>query len=279
MAKPKRMSEIFTSSSDKNASTALPTTTPPYSSEGPTLPIVGIAKKSNVQQVDAKTSKKRKAQDQSSNTVTTNSPPTVHPSLYTPWILLPVELLKLLESQTRLRGTQNVIPIVFTKNQNVKTGINRLKMLLGVSPNTASTIETRDAMNHKDLVIAISAQGDGTTKLVGIVDMTRRIVASGNSDEKAGKEIETWLMYTVLTSIKAERRAKNKTKEVEDTQETQEEEAFEPMEIDKQEDTDKNVEMRKVPVLTVWMTKKRIPEFRDAFGEQSFQVQRHEDLD
>lgn len=172
-----------------------------------------------------------------------------------------------------MRGLENIVPIVFTKNQNVKAGINRLKMLLGASPNNASTIETRDAMKQKDMAIAVSAQGDGTTKLVGIVDMARRIVALEKDNAKAEKETDTWWMYTTLTSIMTERRTKPNDKEVQESQESQEEEAFEPMDIDGQDDANKKrVEMRKVPVLTVWMTKKRIPELQEAFGEQSFQV-------
>jgi hypothetical protein len=57
--------------------------------------------------------------------------------------------------------------------------------------------------------------------------------------------------------------------------ETQEEEAFEPMDIDAphQEKPQDTKTTRKVPVLTFWMTRKRIPAFKEAFGEQTFTVQ------
>ena len=43
------------------------------------------------------------------------------------------------------------------------------------------------------------------------------------------------------------------------------------MEMENGED---GVQLRKVPVLTVWMTRKKIPAFKNAFGEQTFPVQK-----
>jgi len=290
MREPKRMSEIFTSSSEKDVNTTTVTATPSYSSEGPTLPIIG-AIDGAVKGVDPeKLEKKRMAQEGIVGTITKKpsqpqSTPTIHPSLYEPWTRLPAELRKLLETQKYLRGTQNVIPVAFSKNQNVKSGINKLKTYLGAYKDLASTIDIPDALKSDDLIIAVSAQGEGTTKLVGIVDMTRRVVAPNGKDEGNGK-VEPWWMYTMLTSLEIERKIKSPeavskgSKEAKKPEVSQEEEeAFEPMEIDEHEAqamaTEKDlIETKKVPVLTIWMTRKKIPAFRNAFGEQAFPVQK-----
>jgi hypothetical protein len=182
-----------------------------------------------------------------------------------------------------MRATNNVVPVVFSKNQNVKSGINRLKTLLGAHQDPASTIEKPDALKEDDVIIAISAQGEGTTKLVGIVDMVRRIVAPTGKEHDNNAKEETWWMYTVLTSVEVDRKIKtvrpldkNNT-DVEKTHSTQDEEAFESIHLHgryAQELSARNDTMpkRKVPVITVWMTKKRIAVFRNAFGEQTFAV-------
>lgn len=291
MGNPKRMSEVFASSSEKDANTTTVTATPPYSSEGPTLPIIGALDGAPKVAETVKSGKKRKAQHGDAGIATKKpsqpqSPPTIHPSLYEPWTRLPTELRKLLETQKHLRGTQNVIPVVFSKNQNVKSGINRLKTYLGAYKDPASTIDMPDALKAEDTVIAVSAQGEGTTKLVGIVDMVRRIVAPSGKEEGNGK-VEPWWMYTMLTSVEVERRPKapetvgkgaEEAKKSGNSQE-EEEEAFEPMEIDgdgaQEKATEKDsVQTRKVPVLTIWMTKKKTSTFRNAFGEHPFSVQK-----
>ena len=282
MAKPKRMSEMFTSSSERDANTTAITATPPYSSEGPTLPIIGASeeipvpnKKRKAQNGTAHTEKKQSQQSQP-------SPPTIHPSLYEPWTRLPPDLLKLLENQARLQSTKNIVPVVFSKNQNVKSGINRLKTYLGAYKDAASTIELPKALNKEDVVIAVSAQGEGTTKLVGIVDMVRRIVAPTGKEQEGNGGVETWAMYTMLWSVEVKRKTKategNEKSEDAEAQDTpEEEEAFEPMDVDERgtlgTDARKDKALvRKVPVLTVWMTKKSIPVFKSAFGEQMFSV-------
>jgi hypothetical protein len=287
MAKPQRMSEVFASSSEKDPNTTTVTATPPYSSEGPTLPIIGAIDSAK------KASKKRKTQDEAAGTATkkpSHPPPTrtIHPSLYEPWTRLPSGLVKLLETQNRLRATQNIVTVVFSKNQNVKSGINRLKTYLGAYRDPASTIEMPDALKVEDLVIAASAQGEGTTKLVGIVDMVRRLVAPTRKEKDGTEGLETWWMYTMLTSVEVERKIKtvqeggNGEEEVQKThgaQEEEEEEAFERMDVDGPEEQEKEnsrngTQMRKVPVLTIWMTRKKIPAFENAFGELSFSVQK-----
>ncbi|KAH9876294.1 hypothetical protein J1614_004173 [Plenodomus biglobosus] len=306
MAKPKRMSEIFTSSSSssKLANTAATTTaTPPYSSEGPTLPVIGapenqvpVAKKAPG---TAQPSKKRKTHDQPSNTqspVQRGPPPrpphTLHPALYTPWTLLPPEILNIIETQARLRTAQpngNIVPVVFSKNQNIKAGINKLKTLLGAYRNPKAGIEVPKALKDEDGdgFVAVSAQGDGTGKLVGIVEMVRRVVAPGKGEEGAKGSVDTWWMYTVLSSIEVEwkpsvnnnkgKRSEVAEEEKEDEDED-EEEAFESMVIDK-EDVPHEKKFRKIPVLTVWFTRKKIPAFAKEFAEQSFMVQRVKEQD
>jgi len=270
MGNAKRMSEMFASSAEKDANTTTVTASPPYSSEGPTLPIIGAPE-------DAPTAgKKRKAQDKINGTASKKpsqppSPPTIHPSLYEPWTLLPTELRKLPETQKRMRATQNIVPVVLSKNQNIKSGINRLKTYLGAYKDPASTIEMPEALKEDDVIIAVSAQGEGTTKLVGIVDMVQRIVApSGGEDDKHGKE-EAWWTYTMLTSvevdweIKTSRPTDKGDADVEKTQSTQKQ--------DELSNENKTMKRRKIPVLTVWMTKKRIAAFRNVFGEQTFAVE------
>ncbi|CAO2658607.1 Nn.00g063300.m01.CDS01 [Neocucurbitaria sp. VM-36] len=285
MAKPKRMSDILASSSEKDGDVTMATATPPYSSEGPTLPVIATATepgtgtpKRKVNGHNSSTAPKKQGQPQAS--------PTSDPALYKPWSLLPTEVFKLLESQARLRTTQNVVPVVFTRNQNVKSGINRLKTYLGAYRDPNSSIEMPDALKQEDVVIAVSAQGQGTTKLVSIVDMVRRIVAPSEKGTDAGAKVETCWMYTTLASVKTERRLNNPTEaelqavhEAGEMQESEEEEAFEPMNMDGQENQTneksegaERIQIRKVPVLTVWMTKKKIPAFKQAFGEQSFTV-------
>ncbi|KAF1839217.1 hypothetical protein BDW02DRAFT_231341 [Decorospora gaudefroyi] len=290
MAKPKRMSEMFAASSATDASTTMAMTTPPYSSEGPTLPIIDALDDARKLSEATKASKKRKAHEGCVDTTAkkpshTTPPRTIHPSLYEPWTRLPPDLHKLLETKTRLRGAQNVIPVVFSKNQNVKSGITRLKTYLGADRGSASSIEIPDASKHEDLVIAVSAQGEGTAKLVSIVDMVQRLVAPSGKD-KDDKTVETWWMYTQLSSVEAKRTVKTGNGHTEGIEErtgpnrgTEEEEAFEPTNLGEQNTQgtvpDKDaVQMRRVPVLTVWMTRKKIPEFRKAFGEQTFPVQK-----
>lgn len=282
------MSEMFASSSEKDANTATATATPPYSSEGPTLPVIGGPEEhtnGDVKAPDAAIpSKKRKAQDQpaGASTAAPAKPPpaahTLHPSLYTPWTLLPPTLRNLLGTNTRLRATHNIVPVVFSKNQNVKAGINRLKTFLGAYKDPKSSLEMPDALAQDDVLIAVSAQGEGTAKLVGIVDMVRRIVGPQKCEEKDGEEgdMQEWYMYTALSSVSVDWKPKfkdaqeNDSKMVGEPQNSQEEEAFEPMDVDKKEE--EKVRIRNVPVLTVWMSKVRVPALGSAFGEQSFVV-------
>lgn len=282
MIKAKRMSDIFASSAEKESSGITATATP-YSSEGPTLPISGA----DTEHSGKDTDKARIMSDQVTDRA--QPVPTIHSSLYEPWTLLPNELVDLLSSQARLQGTQNIVPVVFTKNQNVKSGINRLKTYLGAYKNESQPIGIPDVLTRPDAIIAVSAQGDGTAKLVSILDVARRVVAPSIKDKKMveeiGTKINTWWLYTSLTSVEVEKKirvtsgandsekldAKVRAKQ---KNEDSEEEAFEPMDVDmpvRQKDQRQNQKI-KAPVLTVWLTKKQIPAFKDAFGEQSFEV-------
>ncbi|KAG9190785.1 hypothetical protein G6011_08873 [Alternaria panax] len=297
MGNPKRMSELFASSAEKDANTTTMMGTPRYSSEGPTLPIIGALEDASKVNGVGTAGKKRKAKNKANGTASKKlsqrpSPPTIHPSLYEPWVRLPTELRKVLEAHKRMRVAQNIIPVVFSKNQNVKSGINRLKTYLGAYRDPASTIEMPDALKEDDLIIAVSAQGEGTTRLVGIVDMVRRIVAPSRTEHNMDAKEEVWWMYTMLTSVDIDRAVKTAIKtdggntDAEQTQSTQEEEeeeeeeeeAFGSTDLDRQDAqgsaTGNNIMQRRtVPVITVWMTKKRIPVLQAAFGEQTFAVQ------
>ena len=296
MAKAKRMSDIFASSAEKSANAMTTAATPPYSSEGPTLPIIegtGMntaehnlngpqATISNANGNAAK--KKRKSGEPNGEGVAAKQAQpiaTIHPALYEPWTLLPREVVGLLLAQGRLASAQNVVPVTFTKNQNIKGGIIKLTTYLKAHVDQKNPVELPEALKEKACIIAISAQGEGTTKLVTIVDMAKRIVRPKTTHTDGDGMIETWWMYTSLTSIEAEQKKTTASgcdahvKIGEATQETQEEEAFEPMEVDVQEQRKDEVppRIRKVPVMTVWMTQKKVPAFKDAFGEQTFMVQ------
>lgn len=303
------MSEIFTSSSDKIANTAIATATPPYSSDGPTIPVIGVLPDQNSNHSSekaaeaGKSSRKRKAQAHvqptDSRPTTKRCPPprpphTLDPALYTPWILLPPHLNTLLQTQARLRIAPhtNVVPIVFSKNQNVKAGINRLKTHLGAYKDPRSSIEMPTALSQEDCLLAVSAQGEGAGKLVGIVDMTRRIVGAGavGADADAGKT-QTWYFYTVLAGVEVEWMPKTSQgrgkggvggvkaggeedeEGEEEEDEEEEEEAFEAMDVDGGDQVvEERKKIRKVPVLTVWMTRARIAAFAKEFGEQAVVV-------
>lgn len=290
MAKAKRMSDILASSAEQDVT--MMSATPPYSSEGPTLPIIdakGIPdvttkitdRKNPVSSQGAdKTGQKGvkgRGAPKTQNSSVAPTLATTHPTLYEPWRLLPPELISILETQSRLRGAENITPIVFTKNQNVKSGINRVKAYLGAYQDEKNPIDIPKSLNSKDSVITISAQGDGTAKLVSIVDMARRIVAP-DSAEQDKKDQETWYMYLALTSIEVERKEVHAASKVQQTgKSTQDtsEEAFEPMDVDiPTADAKEQPKPKKTPVLTVWMTKRAIPAFKDAFGEQSFPVRK-----
>jgi hypothetical protein len=287
MAKPKRMSDILASSAEHDVSAAIATATPPYSSEGPTLPLIeGNGEHTtdvNASGLDAKKQETNGGATKEKNgklQATKREQPinTNHPGLYEPWTLLPREILGPLLSQSRLADTQNAVPIVCTKNQNIKSAVVRLKTYLGAYVDQKNPMEVPVVLKEKGSIIAILAQGEGTAKLVTIVDLARRVVKPDPALSTEDKMVQTWRMYMSLASVEIEFKERIKSHvaqgEARTTEETQEEEAFEPMEIDvPSHKTDETARARKVPVLTVWMSRKEIPAFKEAFGEQTFAVQ------
>jgi hypothetical protein len=290
MANAKRMSDIFASSAEKDSS-AITTSAIPYSSEGPTLPIIGADESisDGNGNLSESAQRKREAQGQDTKSSSTNGPqpiPTFHSALYEPWTLLPAALRNSPSSQARLRGTQNVVPIVFTKNQNVKAGINRLKTYLGAYKNKTQPLDVPKALEQTDTVIAVSAQGEGTSKLISILDVAKRVVAPSANEKECDRQTIEWWVYTSLASVEVERTAKTSSEitgneNVQLSQEKQvaqeedeEEDAFEPMEVTApdQKDQQQQKMMIRAPVLTVWITKKKIPAFKETFGEQVWEV-------
>lgn len=293
---------MFTSSSEKETGHTMTTATLPYSGNdfelAATSSIV-VQNAGSLKALKAGMGADLNAQDPTpSIAITKQMQPqtqqTVHPFLYEPWKLLPCGILNLFESHVRLRILQKAVPVVFTKNQNLKSGINRLKAYLGAYRDPTSTMELPDSLWQEDCVIAISAQGDGTTKLIGIVDMVKRIVAPSEKDKNGGAHVEMWWIYTTLGGIEIDWSLRTKdgkikkvgdetgeTQKIEDEEEKGEEESFESMEIDGKENQDREeadqsnvIRKRTIPVLTVWVSRKQIPELKQTFGEQSITVQK-----
>ena len=162
-----------------------------------------------------------------------------------------------------------------------------MKTYLGAYKNKNQPMDMPEALKETDVAIAVSAQGEGTVKLVSIVDMVRRVVAPTAKSKLGGGNVETWYMYTSLACIEVEKRSKavpnmihdtdqaEKPKPIADEDAEEEEEAFETMDVDVPEQEQGQLQRQtiKAPVLTVWMTKKKIPAFKEALGEQTFEVQ------
>lgn len=238
-----------------------------YTSDGPTLPIIGgngehaspvtgTQSKSEVDQI--RPAKRQKTDEKDDHATEKNTPNPEFAALYRPWTLLPPELLKQVERRTINNHfwEEQCIPIVYSKNQNVKSGINKLKALIGVEhdPDVKSLTSVKPA-GH-DALIAVSSQGPGTTKLVSIIEMTKRIASKAKRDGS----VRTWYMYTSLTSIAREKRAGNKSAD-QDGQHAKD-----------GDEEDKDAKIDEVPVLTVWLSLKSIPELTKAFGEQTFEA-------
>jgi hypothetical protein len=251
--------------------------------------------------------------------------------LYEPWTLLPPSIRKAIEKkETNKSKPKNwqwlghTIPIVYTRNQSIKSGVNRLKMLLGASPLPTITGEERekvDRLQKGEGMVAVSAQGDAVGKLVSVVEMTRRVVGvvapsgcgagAGAGDGEAERERgEKWYMYTCLSNRRLEKPSHGKLPqkprrpnqetgtetngqlgedepdkevqnidgrrdEVRDEHEDEDEDqAFETVQQIADRDRSEQKRWIDVPVLTVWMSKIQIREFREGFGEQEFVVRR-----
>lgn len=252
------MSDIFASSSEKDITDTTMLSTTPYSSEGPTLPILGASDEqahiiSNTRPGDKSTKRKRSIDNDDNGDdanlggdggeVNTRQH-TLHTSLYTPWALLPAALRNTVQQA-------DVTPVIFSKNQNVRAGVNRVKRLLGYVEHQpgGDNLEATDVIeNGSSDIIAISAQGDGTVKLVGIVELARRVVgARSGAGGGTSEEIVQWWMYTVLSSVEVGRKTGEGKGEG-------------------------GAQTKKVPVLTVWMTRRRLTAWKKVLGEQMFVV-------
>lgn len=272
---PKRMSDILHSSSiDARISSPLPTAITD-TSDGPALPIIGAA---NEHASTKGTKRKRASNDvpkpEKSPVTEANGvrrENTNHPSLYEPWVLLPAKQRNDVEKQ----GTDKIEVVVYSRNQNVKSGISRLLRLVGAAP-TAPDDEEKNvgkASEGGDAMVVLSAQIEGTVKLVGIVDMARRIAAQGGKGVRK-EEGAKWCTYTVLSSVQMPQSEPSKT-----GGEDQEAEA-DAVDVDEGEEggavketqRSEEGEMRRVPVLSVWMSRKRMAGWKEAFGEQEMVV-------
>jgi hypothetical protein len=237
----------------------------PISSEGPTLPIIGTeaGQEQTTGLSNVRTHEKRKLDDEAPTKqlkkTKAETPRTDLGLLYEPWNFLPSVLRKSLPSGWE----KHVLPVVYTRNQNIKSGLNKLKTYLGFS---APLSDVSIDLKSEKMVIAMIAQGEATTKLAGIVGMVKRIV---NPDVPGveSKSKALWYMYTALSSRMVTRKQKPKRR----GENGEAEPAFETLlEI---QQNDKQKKPITEPVLTVWMSRKRIAEFRDALGEQTFSVQ------
>ncbi|KAF2258351.1 hypothetical protein CC78DRAFT_126245 [Lojkania enalia] len=296
------------------ASSALP----PYSSEGPTLPIIeateaqdGIAnagekmiEKSRVKKRESiNTGKLEKSNQKAQRSRSTsgkrkpvslpvnanrptkrNSTPQVAQGtrkkgnetrigeganlahLREPWLLLPPPLLETLHSLA-----ESCIPLPVTRNTNITSTVNKLKTHFGANPSPLPLPQARHTAGGPG-VLALSAQGDGIVKLASIVEVGKRVVGAPvhtpASASGTGEGVETWFEYSSLSSFTVEiDRNKSKAEQEEEEQQSGDEEAFESIQVEEK------IRIRKVPVLTVWMSRTRIPVFADAFGEKTFLVQ------
>ncbi|KAF3007682.1 hypothetical protein E8E13_009230 [Curvularia kusanoi] len=291
---PARMSDILPSSSRTTApQPSIPTTTP-YSSDGPTLPIISASESSKKRKRTAATSNTSPA---ATNTSTTDKKHaakaparTNHATLYTPWELLSARERKAVED----KGTENVEVVVWTRNQNVKAGINRLKSLLGAGAGkntsgggdgarSATVGKAAGAVGKEDGegVIAVSAQGEGTVKLVGIVDVALRVIEENKGRD--GMDGTKWFVYTVLSSVLVPRGKREDAVELDGAEAAQDDVEEDAMVVDREGDeaadgeavkevSQRTEEMKRVPVLTVWMSRWRMPGWKEVFGEREVVV-------
>ena len=190
--------------------------------------------------------------------------------------------------------------IVYSRNQNVKSGIGGLLRVVGAASGASKDQAGKDQaepeqnvesghVDEEDKMVVVSAQGEGTVKLVGIADMVRRIVGEERKETVAvgkdgKKEGSRWYIYTVLSNVEVPRMGEA-TSEEQDGEEGNSAEAWlEAMDVDEIEEggavretqQSEKEEMKKVPVLSVWMMRKKTPGWKEAFGEQEMVVQKAE---
>jgi hypothetical protein len=125
-------------------------------------------------------------------------------------------------------------------------------------------------------ILAVSAQGEGTTKLVGIMEVARRSVETPTPTEEneAGRKAVEWFVYTALGSVSVPVPAGSKARKVGkgmrvpadgEGDEGESDDAFEA--LDKREGRE-----RTEPVRTVGFSRRRMQGFERAFGEVVWRV-------
>ncbi|ORY05566.1 hypothetical protein BCR34DRAFT_571887 [Clohesyomyces aquaticus] len=228
-----------------------------------------------------------------------------------PWELLPPGLRKSVESHNGGEGiwAYNCVPVVIGGNQNIRSTTNRINTYLGAFRHPESPYEMPDALRSQKLIVAVSAEAGATSKLTTIIGIVKKTAApnhtrSGIVREDDFRMTEEWCMYTSLSAhVVFEKQKKPKAKgqsppkqnsapqygsseddvEMGDVDQAaatalpdsdnDSEPAFEDMQFDAAEDELPPLEKAN-PVLTVWLCRTPIPEFRDAFGEERVRVQR-----
>ncbi|KAF2108231.1 hypothetical protein BDV96DRAFT_504994 [Lophiotrema nucula] len=194
------------------------------------------------------------------------------PPLPSPWLLLPTSILETLSARFPSQASfeDSCIPLHITRNSNITSAVNRLKVYLGwCGKEREPTIQWPQALESDNRIIAVSAQGEGTSKLASIMEVAKRVVSEGDG------EAVVWYSYTGLGSqaIIVDSAGKNENA---DNVMDDEEDLFETLnqaeEQEQEREPKQSPKIRKVPVLTVWMSKSQIPEFRGPFGEQMFKV-------
>jgi hypothetical protein len=121
--------------------------------------------------------------------------------------------------------------------------------------------------------VAVSAQGDATTKLAGVIEMIKRILKPA-VDQDGSVDIQDWYIYTSLASRTVEKQANTKKTGKESAAEVTDEEgiAFESLAAISDKDQEARSSNKTVAVLTVWLSRTAMREFKDAFGEEKIQV-------
>ncbi|KAF2471720.1 uncharacterized protein BDR25DRAFT_195850, partial [Lindgomyces ingoldianus] len=204
--------------------------------------------------------------------------------LLQPWDFIPKDVCAAVEA--RVGGSEafwkaNTIPIVISRNSDFKSSINKIKSYLGAYRNPLSTIPmpSTPILKSANLIIPVAAQGVATSKLVSIVEMAKRVVMPSQTrsgivleDEDTKQKVEEWYAYTSLGGRlvrsgksqggKRKRRGNRGVGEAETG----------TVDVDVDMGSNSDFKQTSFPVITIWLARSEIPEFRDAFGEQRFKV-------
>lgn len=274
---PARMSDVLPSTASTPPPAAPTAPTAPTSSDGPTLPLITTSAAAAVSDPSATKKRKRPAAQKQSSTEKNssavdshNTPRTNHPALYTPWVLLPPRERKGLAASGVNVGLEDVEGhavqvLVWSRNQNVRAGVRRLKEALSAPSAGADG----DAVEQRASILAVSAQGEGTVKLVGIVDMVRRMaehksepdltsrVAAREGGEESPKVVNppagkdnhprTWYLYPVLSSVLVPRQIQKESRATQTSTLRHEPLAHEAEERHDKEGEGEDVDMDTVP--------------------------------